>query len=186
MKLKCFVIFIIPAILVWISVATAQQQTIAYEPPASASEPQTIANRPTPTTSPISQLASLNFKLGIAYHQAQLCQNFTIFNSLVDPYNAWVKQYFGEGADALYMTKKNATDLTGAVQEPQLPIIVDKQLVLPKVSPYGYLTKSPFNASSDLSKFGKQDVRSDLLPGEAEYMETTTADRILQDFLRSP
>ncbi|MDD1753744.1 MAG: hypothetical protein LUQ38_11730, partial [Methanotrichaceae archaeon] len=91
MKVKCFVIFVILVVIVELSLASAEQQT--------------IADKPTPTPSPISELANLSFQLGIAYQQAQLCHNVTAFNSLVDQYNAWVRQHFGEGADALLMSK---------------------------------------------------------------------------------
>jgi hypothetical protein len=43
----------------------------------------------------------LSFELGIAYQQAQQGQNVATFNSLVDQYNAWVRQNFGEDANLL-------------------------------------------------------------------------------------
>jgi len=159
MKVKCSVIFVI--LVVGLSLASAQ--TIAYKPTPTPTPSQTIAYKPTPTPSPISELANLSFKLGIAYQQAQLCQNFTVFNFLVDQYNAWVRQNFGEGADALLLSKITATNLRVAQKQQVLPEIpVQKQQILPEVSAYGYLTKNPFNASSDLSKFGKQQVMSEL------------------------
>jgi len=171
MKVKCFMIFVI--LVVGISLATAQQQIIAYQ------------QTPTP---PISELANLSFKLGIAYQQAQLCQNFTVFNFLVDQYNAWVRQNFGEGADALLLSKITATNLGVAQKQQVLPEIpVQKQQILPEVSAYGYLTKNPFNASSDLSKFGKQQVMSELPWGETkESLGAIAADQILKDFLHGP
>jgi hypothetical protein len=43
----------------------------------------------------------LSFELGIAYQQAQQGQNVATFNSLVDQYNAWILQNFGEDANLL-------------------------------------------------------------------------------------
>ena len=135
-------------------------------------------------------MTNLSFKFGIAYHQARLSQNFIAYNLLVDQYNAWVRQHFGEGADALFMSKITATNLPG-VAPPQvtteIPAQKQQQQVVPKVSAYGYLTQNPFNASSDLSKFGKQEVMSALPLGETiSHMGAVTADRILWDFLRAP
>jgi hypothetical protein len=163
MKVKCFMIFVI--LVVGISLATAQQQIIAYQ------------QTPTP---PISELANLSFKLGMAYQQAQLCQNFTVYNSLVDQYNAWVRQHFGEGANALLKSKITATNLPGVAQPQVLPEIPTQQVT---ENPYSYpsMTKNPFNASSDLSKFGKQQVFSGIL-GWSEYMEDTDVYQKMKNF----
>ncbi len=183
------------------TLSSAEPQTIAYKPPTlSKAEPQaiaykstqistpvqTIAYNPTQIASPISELANMSFKLGIAYHQAQLCQNFTLYNFLVDQFNAWVRQYFGEGADALFMSMITANNLT-EVAQPQATTEspVQKQQIVPNVSAFGYLTQNPFGSGSDLSKFGKQEVMSALPLGETiSHMGAVTADRILWDFLR--
>ena len=129
--MKSFVIFVI--LVVGFSLASAQ----------------TIADKPTPTPSPISELANLSFQLGIAYQQAQQSQDVTVFNSLVDQYNAWVRQQFSEGADALLMSKITTTDLKGVAQKQQ------------KITTGKYVMKNPFKAGSELSKFGKQQIRGD-------------------------
>ena len=73
----------------------------------------------------------------------------TEFNALVDEYNAWVRQHFGEDANLL-MSKIETTPLGGSQ----------------------YLTK-PLNASGDLSKFGKQQVYAansqNAISGSNEY-----------------
>jgi hypothetical protein len=81
---------------------------------------------------------NLSFKLGIAYEKASQGQEVTEFNTLVDEYNAWIRQHFGEDASLL----------KSKINEP--PIVVT-----PSGTETRYLTK-PFNVSSDLSKFGKQ------------------------------
>jgi len=46
------------------------------------------------------------------------------------------------------------------------------------------VTKNPFDASSDLSKFGKQQVIGEgLTRGEVKNMEAANADQALKDFL---
>ncbi len=84
---------------------------------------------------------NLSFRLGIAYDKASQGQNVAEFNALVDEYNAWIRQHFGEDANLL-MSKLN---------EPPIEIT---PLAAGGTQP---LTR-PFNASSDLSKFGKQQV----------------------------
>jgi hypothetical protein len=163
MKVKCFVIFVI--LIVGLSLATAQQQPIAYQ------------QTPTP---PISELADLSFKLGMAYQQAQLCQNFTVYNSLVDQYNAWVREYFGEGADALLKSKITTTNLPGAAQLQALPEIPTQQVTENPYS-YPYMTINPFNASSDLSKFDKLRVFSDV-SGWGESMENADVYQKMKNF----
>jgi hypothetical protein len=129
MNLKCFVVFVI--LVVGLSLASAEQQT--------------IADKPTP--SQISELVKLSFRLGIAYLLAQQSQDVSGFNSLVDQYNTLVQQNFRENADALLMSKINATNLTG------------RQVMTENSSPS--VMKTPFKEKSDLSQFGKQQVRRD-------------------------
>jgi hypothetical protein len=167
MKVKCYAIFII--LVFGVSLASAQQPPIPY--------------LQTPTPSPISELADLSFELGIAYQQAQPCQNFTVYNSLVDQYNAWVREHFGEGADALLKSKITTTNLPGAAQPQVLPEI-PKQQVTQNPYSYPYMTINPFNASSDLSKFGQQQVRTDIM-GEAKNIEDLSVQEKLRNFLSS-
>jgi hypothetical protein len=114
----------------------------------------------------------LSFELGIAYQQAQQGQNVATFNSLVDQYNAWVRQNFGEDANLL-MSK--IITASGA------PITVPGSL---EISPnlMGVVQRRPFNASSDLSKFGKQQVMTQIPSGSQEYVEANAADWILKNF----
>ena len=159
--MKCFVIFVILIVVVELSLASAY-----------AAEQQTVSDKPTPTPNLISEFANLSFQLGIAYQQAQQSQNVTVFNSLVDQYNAWVRQHLSEGADALLRSKINVTDSLGIAQKQQL--ITETEIT--------HITETPFNASSELSKFGKQKVMRDLGPGGAENLEAASADRILENF----
>ena len=76
----------------------------------------------------------LSFQLGIAHEKASQGQNVTGFNTLVDEYNAWIRQHFGEDAD-LFMSKINVSTPSA-----------DSGL------------KTPFGANSDLSRFGKQQI----------------------------
>ncbi|MDD1762992.1 MAG: hypothetical protein LUQ59_12245, partial [Methanothrix sp.] len=88
---------------------------------------------------------NLSFRLGIAYDMASQGQKVTEFNALVDEYNAWIRQHFGEDANLL-MPKLNESTTVGTT------------------SVGGPALAKPFNASSDLSQFGKQQV----------YTESTT------------
>jgi hypothetical protein len=108
---------------------------------------------------------NLSCQLCTAHETAIQGRNVTEFNNLVDIYNAWIRQHFGESADALLKSKITATTNLPKQQVMTGQVVTDNS--------YPYLTKSPFNASSDLSKFGKQQVRRDLMPGEAEYMENS-------------
>jgi hypothetical protein len=85
----------------------------------------------------------LSYRLGMAYATAIQGQNVTEYNALVDEYNAWIQQNFGDDA-SLLKSQLNASDL------PAPTMIV---LVAPANSGISYLT-APFNASTDLSKFG--------------------------------
>jgi hypothetical protein len=111
---------------------------------------------------------NLSFMLGVSYEKAIQGQNATEFNTLVDEYNAWIRQHFGEDASLL----KSKINTNGT------PI-----LVTPPYSGTAYLVQ-PFNSSSDLSKFGKQGhlVASDESGQAAEY-DTSQAEET--QFLQS-
>jgi hypothetical protein len=83
---------------------------------------------------------NLSFRLGIAYDRAIQGQNVAEYNALVDEYNAWIRQHFGEDT-SLLMSKLNEPTTLGTTP------VAGTQTVT-----------RPFNASSDLSKFGKQQV----------------------------
>jgi hypothetical protein len=88
---------------------------------------------------------NLSFKIGVAYEQAIQGQNITEFNALVDEYNTWIRQHIGEDA-SLFKLKMNET------------ATIVPNVVSPTDSGTAYLVENPFNASSDLSKFGKKEV----------------------------
>jgi hypothetical protein len=91
---------------------------------------------------------NLSFSLGIAYDKAIQGQNVTEYNALVDEYNAWVRQHFGEDAGLL---KPKMNEQSAAIQ----PAVIQPAVIQPQGTATEYLT-APFNGSSDLSKFGKQ------------------------------
>ena len=117
----------------------------------------------------------LSFQLGIAYEKAKQGQSVTEFNTLVDEYDAWIRQHFGEDAN-LSMSKINETMPNKIVSKDTVPNKVASNETVPnKVAPNetvpnkivlddttpsaGYTgLKNPFKAGSDLSKFGKQQV----------------------------
>ncbi len=83
---------------------------------------------------------NLSFKLGVAYDKASQGQNVAEYNALVDEYNAWIRQQFGEDA-SLFKSKLNEPITSGTTS------VIGAETVT-----------NPFNTSSDLSKFGKQEV----------------------------
>ena len=84
---------------------------------------------------------NLSFKLGIAYEKASQGQNVTEFNALVDEYNAWILQHIGEDA-GLLKSKLNET-----------PSVITRSAADGTQS-----LVQPFNASSELSQFGKTEA----------------------------
>ncbi|MDD1752954.1 MAG: hypothetical protein LUQ38_07695, partial [Methanotrichaceae archaeon] len=73
----------------------------------------------TPEQQTILDGMNLSYQLCIAYEKAIQEQNVTEFNNLVDIYNAWIRQVFGEGADALLKSKITETKLPGIAQNQQ-------------------------------------------------------------------
>ena len=149
---------------------------------------------------------NLSYQLCMAYEKTIQERNVADYNKLVDIYNAWIRHVFGEGADAtLFKPKITAADLPIVPQERQVPtevpyyqqypyyqeefppgvIYPGYQVAYPPGAINPYVTRRPFNASSELGQFGKQEVRADLM-GDAGYIEAITADRILRDFLAYP
>jgi len=128
---------------------------------------------------------NLSSQFAIAQEKAIQGQNVAEFNNLVDIYNAWIRQVFGEGAVELLMSKITAANLPGVAQRQQAttenPYYQTKN---PPGTINPYATRNPFNASSNLSQFGNQQVRTDIM-GEAGYIEATTADKVLKDFIAS-
>jgi len=111
--------------------------------------------------SPEQQITSngmnLSFSLGIAYDKAIQGQNVTEYNALVDEYNAWVRQHFGEDAGLL---KPKMNEQSAAIQS----AAIQPAVIQPVGTATEYLT-APFNSSSDLSKFGKQQMYTATGPG---------------------
>ena len=148
---------------------------------------------------------NLSCLLCTAYEKAIQDRNVADYNNLVDIYNAWVRHLFGEGADAtLFKSKITAADLPVVAQERQIPTEIPYyqypyyqaeippgvlypyyQVEIPLGATNPYVTRRPFNASSELGKFGKQQVRTDLM-GDNRYIEAIIADRVLRDFLAPP
>ena len=85
---------------------------------------------------------NLSYELGMAYEKALQGQNVAEYNALVEEYNALIKLHFGENTS---LTKAKLDE--SAIRS--TPTLLG--------SDTGYMTEQ-FNASSDLSKFGKQDV----------------------------
>ena len=85
---------------------------------------------------------NLSYELGMAYEKALRGQNVAEYNALLDEYNAFIKLNFGENTS---LTKAKLDE--SAIRSTPTPLGSDT----------GYMTEQ-FNDSSDLSKFGKQDV----------------------------
>ena len=85
---------------------------------------------------------NLSYQLGTTYEKALQGQNVAEYNALVDEYNAWIRLHFGE----------NTSLLKSKLNEPAIGVTP-----MPVGAETAYLTKQ-FNASSDLSKFGKQEA----------------------------
>lgn len=125
-----------------------------------------LASAYTPEQQTILEGMNLSFRLGIAYEKASQGQNVAEFNALVDEYNAWIRQHFGEDA-SLLMSKLN---------EP--PIVIT-----PSVVGGTRPLTNPFNSSSDLSQFGKRQVYAP--PGftDTRQTEEDISQQELQKFL---
>jgi len=114
----------------------------------------------------------LSFQLGLAYQQARAGQNVDAYNNLVDQYNAWVRQHFGDDGN-LIMPKMN--DTTAAPLYPMIPPQYMSSVA----------QRNPFNDSSDLSKFGRKSVMTQLTSDTLEdrnIAEANAADWILNTF----
>ncbi len=106
---------------------------------------------------------NLSFRLGVAYDKASQGQNVTEYNALVDEYNAWIRQHFGEDA-SLLMSKLNESTSMGTTTVAGASTVAN-----------------PFNASSELSKFGKQQVYRYNRPQTPEDI----SQQELRDFLKT-
>ncbi len=84
----------------------------------------------------------------------------------------WVQKNFGNNA-SLLMPKTIAA--SGAPIDPQSDM---------EAAPIqmGVEQRRPFNASSELGKFGKQQVMTETLPKSEKYEEAMAADWIMRNF----
>lgn len=124
-----------------------------------------LASAYTPEQQTLLDGMNLSFSLGMAYEKASRGQDVAAYNALADEYNAWVRQHFGEDA-SLLRPKLN--------EQPTIAASTATVLNQPM--------KNPFNTSSELSKFGKQQVFS--LPYSASKpTQEDFAQKELQRFL---
>jgi hypothetical protein len=114
----------------------------------------------------------LSFQLGLAYQQARSGQNVDAYNNLVDQYNTWVRQHFGNDGNLL-MPKMNSTTAT-----PLYPNV-------PPQYTSSIAQRNPFNDSSDLSQFGRKSVMAQLSSDTLQnrnIAEANIADWVLNTF----
>lgn len=111
----------------------------------------------------------LSFELGLAYQAASQGQNAAEFNALVEEYNAWIRQNFGEDP-TLLMSKIDIGDANSLNPMPMLPYLTSVS------------QRRPFNSSSDLSKFGKQQVLTQISPSKVNTYEADSAMANLENF----
>lgn len=111
----------------------------------------------------------LSFQLGMAYQVASQGQNEAEFNALADEYNAWIRKNFGEDP-SLLVSKRN--------------IAIGSSLDLTPMPDYltNVMQRRPFNSSSDLSKFGKQQVLTQISPSSTNAFEADSAMAKLESF----
>jgi len=114
----------------------------------------------------------LSFQLGAAYQEASQGLNVAEFNALADEYNKFVIANFGEDPNLL-MSKMN-----GAAATPLYPAAMPQYLT-------GVSQRAPFNDTTDLSKFGKQEVLAQLTSNDEQnrnIAEANMADWFLYNF----
>jgi hypothetical protein len=123
----------------------------------------------------------LSTQLATAHEKAIQGGNITEFNTLVDTYNAWIRQNFGADADALLMSKMPAT-VSSSEAPIKNPLLTENlSIANPPGGTSYFVTKDPFKAGSDLSKFGKQQARVDLMGG-ATNIEQISVEEKLKNF----
>jgi hypothetical protein len=148
----------------------------------------------TPEQQTLLEGMKLSSQLAIAQEKAIQGQNVAEFNTLVDTYNAWIRQHFDKGADAdaLLMSKITTTNLPSEAPT-QNPLLTENEapinpllagnlsVVNPPGSKNYYVVKDPFKAGSDLSQFDQQQVRTDIM-GEATNIEELSVEEKLKNF----
>lgn len=114
----------------------------------------------------------LSFQLGAAYQKASQGLNVAEFNALVDEYNKFVMANFGEDPNLL-MSKMNGASATSLN-----PMAMPQHLT-------GVAQRNPFNDTTDLAKFGKQGVLTQLTSDAQQnrnIAEANLADWFLYNF----
>jgi hypothetical protein len=116
----------------------------------------------------------IGFHMGQMYALANQGQNISGFNAEVDKYNAWVQKNFGDDVNSLMLKTITAS---GAPMTSPSYLETSPELM-------GVAFRRPFNASSELGKFGKQQVFTEIPPRSRsqEYAEAVAADAILRNF----
>ena len=143
----------------------------------------------TPEQQTLLEGMKLSSQLATAQAKAIQGQNVAEFNTLVDTYNAWIRQHFGADADALLMSKMNATNLSSGAptqnqlltenEAPKNPLSTENLTVEnPPGSTSYYVTKDPFKAGSDLSQFGEKQVRADLMGGAMNAEQISVEEKL--------
>ena len=98
---------------------------------------------------------NLSFDLGTAYEQALLGGTVSEYNALVDVYNAWIQKTFGNNT-GLEKSKLGSAALSGTQE-----------------------MTAPFNASSELGKFGRTERKvatfTPDLQGQEDYLAQKSA-----------
>jgi len=148
----------------------------------------------TPEQQTLLEGMQLSSQLATAHEKAIQGQNVAEFNTLVDTYNAWVRQHFGADADPLLMSKITATNLPSAApttaapttnqlltanENPKNPLVTENLSVQnpPGATSY-FVTTDPFKAGSDLSQFGKHQVGVDLMGGSTNAEEISVEEKL--------
>ena len=109
---------------------------------------------------------NLSYQLCIAYEKASQGQNVTEFNTLVDIYNAWIREHFGVDVNLLMQKMNDTTPLevspdTNATSSVEVSTETNDNRSLPvSQGPLvaGHELKDPFEPGSELSQFGKKRV----------------------------
>jgi hypothetical protein len=116
----------------------------------------------------------IGFHMGQMYALAKQGYNISGFNAELDKYNAWIQKNFGDDP-SLLMPKM----ITASGAPIASPSYLETSPNLP-----GVAQKRPFNASSELGKFGKQQVFAEIPPRSRsqEYAAAITADWVLRNF----
>jgi hypothetical protein len=132
----------------------------------------------TPDQQTLIEGMKLSFQLATAHEKAIQGGNVTEFNTLVDTYNAWVQQHFGADAGALLMSKMPATVSSSEAPIKNPLLTQNLSIANPPGGTNYFVTKDPYKAGSDLSKFGKQQARVDLSGGATNIEQISVGEKL--------